>query len=103
MSLKGHYMLDHYVMFKLKPECKGDLDEVVRQLQGLQADVPAIRFSEVLVDQLHGPNAFDLMYHMRVDDRRAFREDYMPHPKHVPVQRYIEARVCGIADIDVEC
>ena len=32
---------------------------------------------------------------------RAFREDYMPHPKHVPVQRYIEARVCGVADVDV--
>jgi len=95
-------MLDHYVMFKLKPECKGDLPEVVRRLEGLRADVPAIRFSEVLVDQLHGPNSFDVMYHMRVDDRRAFAEDYMPHPEHVPVQRYIEVRVCGISDIDVE-
>ncbi len=94
-------MLDHYVMFKLKPECTGDLPEIVRQLEGLPAAVPAIRFAEVLVDELHGPHAFDLLFHIRLDDARAFREDYMPHPNHVPVQRYIEARVCGIADIDV--
>ena len=94
-------MLDHYVMFKLKPECKKDLPEVIRQLKQLQKDVPAIRFSEVLVDQLHGPNSFDVMYHMRVDNAEAFKKDYMLHPKHVPVQKYIEARVCGIADTDV--
>jgi len=96
-------MLDHYVMFKLKPECRDDLDEVMRQLDGLRAGVPAIRFAEVIVDQLRGPNSFDVLFHIRLDDRRAFTEDYMPHPNHVPVQRYIEARVCGIADIDVEC
>ena len=95
-------MLDHYVMFKLKPEYKGDLDEVVRQLKGLQADVPAIHFSEVLVDSMHGPHSYDIMFHIRVDDVRAFKEDYMLHPKHVPVQHYIEARVCGIADLDVQ-
>jgi len=94
-------MLDHYVSFKLKPECKGDLDEVVARLKGLQADVPAVRFSEVIVNQLQGPNSFDLLFHIRVDDERAFKEDYMLHPKHVPVQHYIEARVCGIADIDM--
>lgn len=95
-------MLDHYVMFKLKPECQDDLPEVVRQLEGLRASVPAIRFAEVVVDQLHGPNSFDVLFHIRLDDARAFREDYMPHPNHVPVQHYIEARVRGIADIDVE-
>ena len=95
-------MLDHYVMFKLKPECRGDLDEMARQLRGLQADVPAIRFAEVLVDQGRGPHSYDIMFHIRVDDMRAFKEDYMLHPKHIPVQHYIEARVCGIADMDVE-
>lgn len=94
-------MLDHYVMFKLKPECRGDRDEIVRQLRGLQKDVPAIRFSEVLLDGVQGPHSFDLMYHIRVDDLKAFKQDYMLHPKHVPVQKFIEARVCGIADVDV--
>lgn len=94
-------MLDHYVMFRLKPECKKDLDEVVRQLEGLQAGVPAIRSSEVILNRLRGPNSYDLMYHIRLDDERALREDYMPHPNHVPVQRYVEERVNGIADIDV--
>jgi len=94
-------MLDHYVMFKLKDECRDDLPQVVAQLEGLPAGVPAIRFAEVLTDDLHGPHSFDVMFHIRVDDQRAFREDYMPHPKHVPVQKFIEARVCGIADLDV--
>ena len=93
-------MFDHYVMFKLKPECTGDLAEVVRRLEGLRDAVPAIRFAEVIVDALHGPHSYDVLFHIRLDDERAFREDYMPHPNHVPVQRYIEARVCGIADID---
>lgn len=94
-------MLDHYVSFKLKPECKGDLDEVVTQLRGLEAAVPAIRYSEVIVNQLQGPHSYDLLFHIRVDDERAFKEDYMLHPNHVPVQHFIEARVCAIADIDM--
>lgn len=95
-------MLDHYVMFKLKAEYKKDLGEIVKQLKQLQKDVPAIKYSEVLVDQLHGPNSFDVMFHIRVANKETFKKDYMLHPKHIPVQKYIEARVCGIADIDVE-
>lgn len=94
-------MLDHYVMFKVKPEYKRDLPEIVRQLRQLEQDVPAIQSAEVLVDGLHGPHSFDILFHIRVADERAFREDYMLHPKHIPVQKYIEARVCGIADVDV--
>ena len=94
-------MLDHYVMFRLKPEYKGDLGAIVAMLEGLYGKVPAIRFAEVLTDDRHGPHSFDLMYHIRLDDMRAFLEDYMPHPDHVPVQHYIEARVEGIADLDV--
>ena len=94
-------MLDHYVMFKLKPECRKDLKQVVARLKGLQRDVPAIQFSEVMVDGMRGPHSYDVMFHIRVASKRAFKQDYMLHPKHVPVQRYIEARVCGIADLDV--
>jgi hypothetical protein len=93
-------MHDHYVMFKLKPECRQDLPEVVRQLKQLEQDLPAIRFAEVIVDELHGPHSFDLLFHIRVDSLEAFRTEYMRHPKHLPVQKYIEARVCGIADLD---
>lgn len=95
-------MLDHYVMFKLKPECRGDLPEVVRRLRQLEREVPAIRFAEVLTDALHGAHSYDVLFHIRVDSAEAFRTDYMLHPCHVPVQKYIEARVCGIADIDVQ-
>jgi hypothetical protein len=93
-------MHDHYVMFKLKPECRQDLPEVVRQLKQLEHDVPAIRFAEVVVDDGRGAHSFDVLFHVRVDSLDAFRKDYMLHPKHVPVQKYIEARVCGIADVD---
>ena len=93
-------MLDHFVMFRVKPECRADVPEIVRQLKGLQADVPAIRVSEVFLDTLHGTHAYDVMFHIRVDSLKAFKEDYMLHPKHVPVQKYIEARVCAIADLD---
>jgi len=93
-------MHDHYVMFKLKPECRQDLPEVVRLLRQLEQHVPAVRFSEVVVDELQGAHSFDVLYHVRVDSLEAFRTDYMQHPEHVPVQTYIEARVSGIADVD---
>lgn len=95
-------MHDHYVMFKLKPECRADLPEVVRRLRQLEKDVPAIRFAEVVVDSLRGTHAYDVLFHIRLDSLEAFRKDYMLHPKHVPVQQYIEARVCAIADVDAE-
>ena len=93
-------MLNHFVMFKLKAECRDDLDEVVSKLESLQDKVPAIRSSRVYRNDLQGPNSFDVMYHIVLDDERAFREDYMLHPEHVPVQRFIEERVCGIGDLD---
>ncbi len=95
-------MHDHYVMFKLKPECRPDLPEMVRQLKQLEHDVPAIRLAEVILDDVHGAHSFDVLFHVRVDSLEAFRIDYMLHPKHVPVQKYIEARVCGIADVDCQ-
>ena len=93
-------MLNHFVMFKLKPECRDQLDEVVSQLESLEGKVPAIRSSRVYRNDLTGPNSYDVMFHIVVDDENAFRNDYMLHPDHVPVQRFIEERVGGIADID---
>ena len=95
-------MLDHFVMFRLKPECKADLPAVVKQLEGLQAKVPAIRASKVYVNNVWGPHSYDVMFHIRVASAAAFKQDYMLHPAHVPVQKYIEARVAAIADLDVE-
>ena len=94
-------MLDHYVMFRLKPEYKDDLPEVVRQLKQLEQDVPAIQSSEVLTDSLHGQHSYDVMFHIVVADMETFQKDYMLHPMHVPVQKYIEERVEAIADMDV--
>ena len=93
-------MLDHYVMFRLKPNRRGELPEVVRRLEQLRHDVPTIRFSEVLPNGPRGPNSYDVLYHIRFDDDAGFRA-YMTHPKHVPVQKYVESLVDGIADIDV--
>ena len=93
-------MLNHYVMFRLKPECRHELPEVVKRLKALQSQVPAIRSSEVVVNDIAAPNSYDVLFHIRVDDEKAFKKDYMLHPAHVPAQKYIEARVCGIADID---
>ena len=76
------------------------MPEIVRQLKELKENVPAIRFSEVFLDTAHGQHSYDIMFHVRVDDAHAFKNDYMLHPKHVPVQKFIEARVCGIADVD---
>lgn len=94
-------MLDHYVMFKIKPGYRKDLPAIVRRLKQLRKSVPAILFSEVITDKLHGKHSFDVMFHIRVKDTAAFKKDYMLHPRHIPVQKYIEKRVCGIADIDV--
>ena len=94
-------MHDHFVMFRFKPEFKKDLPEVVRQLKGLEKKVPAIRKLQVCVNNVWGPHSYDLMFYIQVDSEKAFKQDYMLHPDHVPVQKYIEARVAAIADMDV--
>jgi hypothetical protein len=94
-------MHEHYVMFKLKDECRKDLDEVVKRLKGLQGSVPLVRKAEVFMNQLPGPHSYDVMFHAVFDDTAGFKA-YMVHPDHVPVQHYIEARVVidMIADLD---
>jgi hypothetical protein len=94
-------MHNHFVMFRLKPEFKKDLPEVVARLKGLEKKVPAIRKLRVYVNNVWGPHSYDLMFYIQVDNEKAFKEDYMLHPEHVPVQKYIEARVAAIADTDV--
>lgn len=94
-------MHQHYVMFKLKDGCKKDLPEIVRKLKSLQDSIPLIRMSEVFVNQLQGPHSYDVMFHAVFDNTESFNQ-YMKHPAHVPVQKYIEERVIieKIADMD---
>ncbi len=92
-------MHHHYVMFKLKNECRDDLKEIVRQLKSLQDSIPLIRSSQVFINQVCGPHSYDIMFHAVFDDTESFHS-YMKHPLHIPVQRYIEERVEKIADMD---
>ena len=94
-------MHQHYVMFKLKDEYKNDLNLVAEKLRGLKDSVPLIRKSEVFVNQIPGPHSYDVLFHAVFDDTEAFKA-YMKHPNHIPVQRFIEARVIVdmIADLD---
>ena len=92
-------MFEHYVMFRLKPGKKGELQTFVKKLMQLEKDVPVIRFSEVLLNGIKAPHSFDLMFHVRLDDEAAYRA-YMAHPKHLPAMKYV-AEICdGIADVD---
>jgi len=93
-------MFDHYVMFKLKADKKGELDRFVAKLKQLEHDVPVIRCSEVLLNGIDGSKSYDLMFHVRLDDEAAYRA-YMSHPKHLPAMKYVDEICEGIADIDV--
>ncbi|MCX7705008.1 MAG: Dabb family protein [bacterium] len=92
-------MHQHYVMFKLKSEYRKDLPKVVEKLKSLQDKIPLIKMSEVFINQIEGPHSYDVMFHAVFDSTDSFR-NYMIHPDHVPVQKYIEERVDKIADLD---
>ncbi|MCM8815478.1 MAG: Dabb family protein [Candidatus Omnitrophica bacterium] len=94
-------MHQHYVMFKLKDKYKKDLPEIVEKLKSLQDRIPLIRMSEVFVNRIDGPRSYDILFHAVFDSTETFNQ-YMKHPEHVPVQKYIEERVFvdRIADID---
>ncbi len=94
-------MHQHYVMFKLKDQYKKDLPRIVEKLKSLQDKIPLIRMSEVFVNHIQGPHSYDVMFHAVFDNTEIFRQ-YMNHPEHIPVQKYIEERVTvdKIADLD---
>ncbi len=93
-------MFEHYVMFKLKEERRGELQNFIAKLEQLRTDVPFVRDLKVVPDSRHGPKSYDVLYYAKFDDEAGF-ESYMKHPKHVPVQKYVEEVCSGIVDVDV--
>lgn len=93
-------MFDHYVMFRLRDDRRDRLDEFVRMLEQLRRDVPTIRELRVRRNVRQGPKSFDLLYLARFDDEAGFQE-YMRHPLHIPVMRYVEEVCSAVGDVDV--
>ncbi len=93
-------MLDHYIMFRLRPEKKGELEAFVGRLKQLEQDVPEVRFAEVLLNSVQARKSYDVMYHCRFDDESAYRA-YISHPKHVPVVQYVDEICEAVASVDV--
>ena len=61
-------MFDHYVMFKLRDDKKGELDTFVSKLKQLKADVPSIRELNVFLNVRKGPKSYDVFYFAAFDD-----------------------------------
>lgn len=94
-------MFDHYVMFKLREDKRGEIRNFVAMLEQLESDVPQIQDLRVMTDVRRGPKSYDVLYHARFDDEAGFNA-YMRHPKHIPVMAYVEQVCSAIADIDVQ-
>jgi hypothetical protein len=94
-------MFDHYVMFKLRDNKKGEMQAFVDKLKQLKADVPSIRELNVFLNARQGPKSYDILYFAAFDDETGFQE-YMKHPKHIPVMKYVDEVCSGIADVDVK-
>ncbi len=92
-------MFDHYVMFKLRPDKRGELQTFIEKLKQLRFEVPHIRDLKVMPDIRRGPKSYDVLYYVRFDDQAGF-EAYMSHPKHLPVMHYVEAVCSDIVDVD---
>ena len=94
-------MFDHFVMFKLRDDKRGELEHFVTRLQQLRQDVPSIRDLWVSRNVRQGPKSYDVLYFAQFDDEAGFNE-YMTHPKHIPVMRYVDEICSGVADVDVK-
>lgn len=95
-------MVEHIVLFKMKPEStEAQKEELLRKLRGLEGKIDGIvslSAGESFTDRHQG---YRIGLVVRFVDKEAL-ERYGPHPEHVPVKEYV-AQVCeDVIAVDYE-
>lgn len=91
-------MIRHIVLFKIKPEYKKDIPELVRGFYGMLGKVEGLMALEAGQDFLGSERSYDLGLVTLFSDRVAF-DAYQDHPAHLPVK----ARMHEVREASVAC
>lgn len=97
-------MIRHIVLFKIKPEFKEEIPQLVKNFYGMKGKVEGLVDLEAGADILGSERSYDLALICTFVDRAAF-DAYQTHPAHLPVKKRMhEVREGSVAcDFLVEC
>ena len=90
-------MVRHIVLFKIKPEFKAEIPQLVQALYGMLGRVEGLTALESGADFLGSERSYDLALVATFVDREAL-EAYQTHPAHLPVKKRMhEVREASVA------
>ncbi len=90
-------MIKHIVMFKIKPEFKDELPQIVNNFLGMKGRIEGLVDLESGADFLHSERSYDVALICTFTDRAAF-DAYQTHPVHMPVKKRMhEVRETSVA------
>lgn len=75
----------HIVLYKLKPEHRAELPEILAGFRGLAGRIDGLIGIEAGADELRSERSFDVALVATFRDRAAY-EAYLDHPLHGPVR-----------------
>ncbi len=85
--MKGcEMMIRHIVLFRIKPEFKAEIPQLVKNFYGMKGKVEGLLDLEAGADFLGSERSYDLALICTFADRAAF-DAYQTHPAHLPVKK----------------
>jgi len=79
-------MIRHIVLFKIKPEFKSEIPQLVKNFYTMLGRVEGLLALEAGADILGSARSYDLALICTFADRAAF-DAYQTHPAHMPVKK----------------
>lgn len=90
-------MIRHIVLFRIKPEFKADIPELVRNFYTMKGHVEGLIDLEAGADILGSERSYDIALICTFADRAAF-DAYQTHPLHIPIRKRMhEVRESSVA------
>ena len=90
-------MIRHIVLFKIKPEYKDQIPELVRNFYTMKGRVEGLLDLEAGADILGSERSYDIALICTFTDRAAF-DAYQTHPLHMPIRKRMhEVRESSVA------
>ena len=81
-------MLRHIVLFKIKPEYKSLIPELVQNFYTMKGRVEGLVDLEAGADILGSERSYDIALICTFTDRAAF-DAYQTHPLHMPIRKHM--------------
>ena len=94
-------MIRHIVLFKIKDEFKDEIDQLVKNFQGMKGRIEGLLELEAGADILHSERSYDLALITVFDSRESF-DAYQTHPVHMPVKKRMHEVRSGSVACDFE-